>query len=146
MNCPKCNSIVSKLDKACPVCGESLQSQQKPQQQTPAKAAKNNTPKQRNKQIFTPRQKNTANPPLQNTRNVPLQNTQNTPAQQTATTDNKSSLLNLFCFMFPLVGYVYFFLCRAYTPIRAKSALKSSVASTVISFVFALITTFMGYS
>lgn len=146
MNCPKCKSIVSKLDKACPVCGEALQSQPKPQQQTTVKAVKNNTPKQRNNQVFTPKQKNTANPPLQNTANVPLQNTQNTPAQQTSPTDNKSSLLNLFCFMFPIVGYVYFFFCRTYTPIRAKSALKASVANTVISFVSALILTFVSHS
>lgn len=148
MNCPKCNSIVSKRDTKCPICGQALPgiqpSQKTPQQKATAAPVRqspaSNAPKRSAAPIQTPANnaaaqtknyvnKKTSAPAARQSAAPAAQNRQQATAVQG---DRKSLLLNIISFLFPIVGYLYFLLNRRVYPTRARFALNSAVASTVI--------------
>lgn len=53
--------------------------------------------------------------------------------------DEKSIGLNILAVLFPIVGYIIYFVWRKETPIRAKSILTSALIGSAIGILFAFI-------
>ena len=53
--------------------------------------------------------------------------------------DKKSLGINILSVLFPIVGYIVYFVWRKETPIRAKSALTSALIGSAIGIIFNLI-------
>lgn len=146
MNCPKCNSIVSKRDTKCPVCGTALSvaPPSNPQQKsTTAVPHRSNAPKYPMSSA-SPKQSPVKNSNVQKNSyvnqkvNAPMPRRTSSPVGAYNSNDVKSPLLNLFSFFFPIIGYMYFFMNRNIYPARARFALHSAVAATVLSVVMAV--------
>lgn len=125
IKCPQCGSMISTKAVACPKCGYAVNGSMPNNGGT-------------NQPYYPPQQTGSQGYPPQQ----PYQ--PNNPLQQNGKYDEVNVGLCILSFIFPLVGWILYFVYKNNYPIKAKACSKWAWISIAVSFAIGFIGGFLG--